>query len=185
MCICVGNWLLGKKHHRGSDDNYSDLPKGEKEGWRGNTIICVCRERKRDRCREKGVGEMEMKITEKVISLCDFSSLRKCSCVLECVYVCICGYSSTHTCICVGSTQHTYGFIRQINAWKNVRERAEQMGITVRQFDSWMYFGRRKDSYGSEYHNAFRVLWGNINIWFPKRHLSFPREGFLTVTIGG
>lgn len=53
---------------------------------------------------------------------------RKYSCVFECVYVCICVYSSTHTCICAfASTQHTCGFIRQINAWKNVREHAEQM----------------------------------------------------------
>lgn len=36
MCVCVmtfssDNWLSGKKHHGGSDDNYSAEPEGEKE----------------------------------------------------------------------------------------------------------------------------------------------------------
>lgn len=59
MCVfvCVvkissDNWLPGKECHRGSDDNYCDVPEGKRSAAREILECVYCREIRRHRCRD-------------------------------------------------------------------------------------------------------------------------------------
>lgn len=73
--------------------------------------------------------------------------LGDCSCVCDYVYTV---YSFMQTGISLCFTQHAYGFIRSINALKNVTERADE----ERCVQQW----KERNSYNWEYHGAFTVL---------------------------
>lgn len=192
VCLCVLWWgsaviiAFWQEAPPGKWWQYSVLPEGENDGWRGDTITRLVGERQTegtwrgdgdDEADEESLNQKGLRrvLPEKFVQTFlahSSASLRKpCSCVR----VCVC--ASVHACVCVWHTQPHIWFCKTNQCVKECGRACRADGDHLTAVCVFW-----KDSHDSEYHDAFTVPQGNVNMWLPKKEISLFHD---RVTIGG